>query len=43
MCEFQVLDLGKTIGNTRICAGLYLLRIDVPEKKAKKISYVAST
>ncbi|RVW67994.1 Retrovirus-related Pol polyprotein from transposon RE1 [Vitis vinifera] len=30
LCEFQVLDLGKTIGNAKMCSGLYLLEVNDP-------------
>ena len=33
MCEFQDLDSGRMIGNARMCAGLYILRVDDPEKQ----------
>ena len=33
LCEFQVLDLGKTIGSARMCSGLYFLKIDEPPRK----------
>ena len=34
LCEFQDLDLGKTIGSARECSGLYLLEgKDLPERQ----------
>lgn len=43
MCEFQVFDSGRTIGNVRMFMGLYCLRVYVPKRKAQKIYYVSST
>ena len=42
VCEFQVLGSEKTIGNVRLCASLYLLKVDLPERKKQKVSCVAS-
>ncbi|RVX20874.1 hypothetical protein CK203_002528 [Vitis vinifera] len=30
LCEFQVLDSGKTIGSAKMCSGLYLLEVNDP-------------
>ena len=43
MCEFQALNSGKTIGNTEMSAGLYLLRAKALGKQSQKISCAAST
>ena len=41
MCEFQVLNLGRMIGN-EICASLYLLRVNIPKRQTQNVSYVVS-
>ena len=42
-CEFQDLDLGKTISSAKMCLGLYLLKVDdLLEGQTPKANYVAS-
>ena len=42
MCELQVLGSRRTIGNAEMCAGLYLLRVGIPERQPQKVSCVVS-
>ena len=42
LCEFQILELGKTIGNAEECVGLYLFQVEKP-KELKNHSYVAAS
>ena len=42
LCEFQILESGKTIANAEECAGLYLLQVEKPEEELKNHSYVAA-
>ena len=40
VCDFQVLNSGKAIGNAKMSAWLYLLRFDAQERQTKKFSCV---
>lgn len=42
LCEFQILESGKTIGNAKECAGLYLLKVEKSEE-LKTHSYAVAT
>ena len=42
VCDFQVLNSGKTIGSAKMSAGLYLLRVDAQERQTQEISCVVS-
>ena len=41
VCVFQVSSSERTIGNARLCAGLYLLRANDPKNKTQKSSFVS--
>ena len=36
-CVFQVLDSERIIGSTKLCAGLYLFKVEVSENKSSKV------
>ena len=42
LCEFQILESGKTIGNAEECAGLYLLQVEKSEEKLKNNYRIAA-
>ena len=41
MCEFQDLDLEKTIDNARMCARLYILKVETPEGQSQENNCMA--